>query len=177
MTASTATLATDRVAAAIDVRRRAFRDALTAAFIRCSSTTSHAPAARLASAAARTWPAISASPSTKDSSPLATPQQMPHCRLAAQGPGGGAHRVGGYAAVARQRCDQRVVVRLAMPRRVDLGALAGGQHHDTVRPGVRAQRGQALRQFVGAVRQRFEQLQRHLAAGDRQARHFAHRWP
>ena len=64
----------------MDVRRRVLRDALTAASIRRSSTTSHAPAARLASVAARTWPAISDSPSTNDSSPLATRNR---CRAAA----------------------------------------------------------------------------------------------
>ena len=61
-----------RVAARIDVRRCRFRDALIAASIKRSSSTSAPPAARLMSAATRTCPAISVSPSTKDSRPLAT---------------------------------------------------------------------------------------------------------
>ena len=72
VTDSTATLATDRVADRIDVCRCRFREALIAASSKRSSSTSPWPAARLMSAAARTCPAISVSPSTKDSRPLAT---------------------------------------------------------------------------------------------------------
>ena len=80
VTASTATLATDRVAAVSEVSRCRFRDARIAASISRPSTASPRPADWLMLAAARTCPAISVSPSTNDSRPLATRSR---CRAAA----------------------------------------------------------------------------------------------
>ena len=82
------------------------------------------PAPGEVSSAARTWPRISASPSTSDSRPAQTRNRWVAAALPHRKPVIGR----GPAARLRERPRDGVVVEAAARAPVDLGAIAGGQH-------------------------------------------------
>ena len=90
----------------------------------CTTPRRNAPAPGTPSSAVRTWPRISASPSTSDSRPPHTRNRWWPRRGRSRQP----VTARGPARRLRERARARLVVEATARAPIDLGAIAGGQH-------------------------------------------------